>query len=67
MTAAAVLGVDTCPLEGFDPHRFDEILELGPRGLASAVCCAAGYRVPTDKYAALPKVRFAREDVVERR
>lgn len=67
MTAAAVLGIDTCPLEGFEPERFDEILELRPRGWASAVCCAAGYRLPGDKYADLPKVRFPSNEVVEHR
>lgn len=67
MTAAAVLGVDTCPMEGFEPAKFDEILGLSGRGLASAVCCAAGYRSPADRYAAVPKVRFPRAQVVERR
>jgi len=67
MTAAAVIGVDTCPLEGFQPERFDEILGLGPRGLISTVCCAAGYRAATDKYAGQPKVRFPVSEVVERR
>lgn len=67
MTAAALLGVDTCPMEGFEPARFDEILGLGPRGLASAVACAAGYRSPDDRHAALPKVRFPAEQVIERR
>lgn len=67
MTAAALVGVDSCPLEGFDSAKFDEILELPGRGWASVVCCAAGYRAPGDRHGALPKVRFRREDVVERR
>lgn len=67
MTAAALLGIDTCPMEGFEPGRFDGILGLAPRGLASVVCCAAGYRSPDDRHAALPKVRFLPEQVIERR
>lgn len=67
MTAAALVGVDTCPLEGFDSAAFDEILELPGRGLASVVCCAAGYRLPEDRHGSLPKVRFRRADVIERR
>lgn len=67
MTAAAVLGVDTCPMEGFDPARFDEILELGPRGYTCVVCCAAGFRAADDRYASLPKVRYDRGRVVEHR
>jgi len=65
MGLAAVLGIDTCPIEGFDPAAFDEILGLKARGLASVVCCAAGYRSPSDKYADYAKVRFAPEDVIE--
>jgi len=67
MTAAALVGVDTCPLEGFESAKFDEILDLPGRGWASVVCCAAGYRMPEDRHGCLPKVRFRREDVVERR
>jgi nitroreductase len=66
MTAAALLQVDTCPMEGFSPPKYDEILGLEARGLTAAVCCAVGYRSPADKYAGLPKVRFAVDDVVER-
>lgn len=67
MTAAALVGVDTCPMEGFQSERFDEILELAPAGWSAAVCCAAGYRLETDRYAALPKVRYPLAEVVERR
>lgn len=67
MTSAALLGVDTCPMEGFDAGRFDEILELPSRGLSAAVCCAAGYRLETDRYATLPKVRHPRSELIERR
>ncbi len=65
MTAAAMLQIDTCPMEGFVPAEYDKILGLEARGLASVVCCAAGYRSENDKYAQLPKVRFPRADVIE--
>ena len=58
MTAAALLGIDTCPMEGFVPPQYDEILGLLEQGLTAAVACAAGYRATGDKYASLPKVRF---------
>ena len=58
LTAAAMLGIDTCPMEGFVPAQYDEILGLPEKGLTAAVACAAGYRAADDKYAALPKVRF---------
>ncbi|HIK43441.1 MAG TPA: NAD(P)H-dependent oxidoreductase [Leptolyngbyaceae cyanobacterium M65_K2018_010] len=64
MHSAAMLGIDTCPIEGFDPARFNEILRLPEQGYAAVVLCAAGYRSEVDKYAALAKVRYATEDVV---
>jgi nitroreductase len=57
MTSAALLGVDSCPLEGLDPVKFDEILELPAKGLRTVSALALGYRLPGDKYATLPKVR----------
>lgn len=66
MTAAAVLGVDTCPMEGIDPAKYDEILGITAQGYATVVGCAAGYRASDDKYATVPKVRYKTEDVVER-
>ena len=66
MASAAVLGVDTCPMEGIEPPKFDEILGLVGTNFATAVACAAGYRSPDDKYATMKKVRFKTEDVVVR-
>ena len=67
MTSAALLGVDTCPMEGIDPAKYDEILGLKGSGYATCVGCAAGYRAETDKYAKLPKVRYTAQQVVEHR
>ena len=66
MAGAAVIGVDTCPMEGFEPDKFDEILALKGTGFASVVCCAAGYRAADDKYATTKKVRFKPDDVIVR-
>jgi nitroreductase len=46
LTCAALLGVDACPMEGFVPAEFDQVLGLPAQGLASVVCCALGYRYP---------------------
>ncbi len=67
MTAAAMVGVDTCPMEGFEPAKYDSLLGLSAKGLAATVVCVAGYRAADDKYAALPKVRFPLDEVIERR
>ena len=63
LTSAALLEIDACPMEGFDRAQFDEILGLKAKGLRSAVIATVGYRLPTDKYAAAPKVRFPKEQV----
>lgn len=63
LNSAALLGIDVCPMEGFDRAQYDEILGLKAQGLASAVIATLGYRLPTDKYANAPKVRFAKEQV----
>lgn len=66
MTAAAAIGVDTCPMEGLDPARYDAILGLAAEGFHTVCACAAGHRAADDRGASLPKVRFATEDVVRR-
>lgn len=67
LLAAALLGVDACPMEGFDPAGFDSVLGLGAEGFSAVVCCALGYRLPTDKYASLPKVRFPAAELIQHR
>ena len=65
MTAAAVMGIDSCPMEGIDTNKYDEILGLKGTGFATVVGCPAGYRAAGDKHAVLPKVRYPHEDVVK--
>jgi nitroreductase len=64
MTSAAVLGIDSCPLEGISPADYDTILGLPGTGYATAVACALGYRSPEDKYAVAPKARFPDAQVI---
>jgi nitroreductase len=64
LTSAAVLGVDTCPLEGIEPAKYDEILGLPSQGYQTVVAAAVGYRAASDKYATLAKVRFAPDEVI---
>jgi nitroreductase len=67
MTSAALLGVDTCPMEGIEPVNYDRVLGLSAKGFTTVVACAAGYRSEADKYAALAKVRFPKSEVSETR
>jgi len=57
LSSAAQLGIDACPMEGFDPSKFDEILGLPGQGYSAVVLCTLGYRDANDPYAALAKVR----------
>jgi nitroreductase len=66
LAAAALVGVDACPMEGFQPDKYDDILGLKEHSLGAVVIATAGYRASDDKNAALAKVRFDPEDVVIR-
>ncbi|QEL17185.1 NAD(P)H-dependent oxidoreductase [Limnoglobus roseus] len=65
LTAAAMIGVDTCPMEGFEHEKYDHILGLSAKGYHSVVVATAGYRAETDAYAKLPKVRYEKSELVE--
>jgi nitroreductase len=65
MTTAAMLGVDTCPLEGIDAAAYDEALGLADSGYATCVACVLGYRSDGDKYASRPKARYPADEVIE--
>ena len=66
MTSAAFLGIDTCPMEGLNPVRYDEILRLKGTGYATLCACAVGYRASADKYATLPKVRYPKTELFQK-
>jgi hypothetical protein len=54
-------------MEGFDPQKFDEVLELSKEGLESVVLCTIGYRAVDDHYAELQKVRFNENEIIIRK
>lgn len=66
MLAAAMLGVDTCPMEGIVALEYDRLLGLAGTGYATVVGCAVGYRHPEDAQATAKKVRFASETMIQR-
>ncbi|MBT8320617.1 MAG: NAD(P)H-dependent oxidoreductase [Eudoraea sp.] len=65
MAACAELRIDSCPMEGFDPVQYDEILGLKEKGLSSAVVATVGYRSEEDQTQDLPKVRKKSELIFE--
>ncbi len=66
MLAAALLGVDTCPMEGIVAPAYDELLGLTDSGYATVVGCAVGYRHAEDIQAVAKKVRFASDAIIQR-
>ena len=65
LIAAAMEGVDSTPMEGFDPAAADEILGLRELGLRSVVLLPLGYRKEEgDWLVSLKKVRRPLEDFV---
>jgi len=65
IAAAAFQGVDSTPLEGFDPDALDKILGLKEKGLRSCVMLPIGYRDDKNDWLVnLTKVRKSKEDLV---
>ncbi|MEH6521875.1 NAD(P)H-dependent oxidoreductase [Sulfitobacter sp.] len=65
MVAAAEQEVDSTPMEGFNPRKVDEILDLKARGLRSVVLLPLGYRDASgDWLLPMKKVRKSVETMV---
>ncbi len=66
LVAAAFEGVDTTPMEGFDPAALDLALGLNEKGLKSAVILAVGNRDEANDYLVnAKKVRRPQSEFVE--
>ncbi len=57
LAACAELKIDACPMEGFEPEQYDNILELSKKGLSAAVIATIGYRSEEDATQGNKKVR----------
>ena len=57
LTVCAVENIDACPIEGFEPKKYDELLGLDKKGLESVIVLPVGYRDETDFFINLKKVR----------
>lgn len=64
LTAAAIESIDVCPMEGFDPGAFDQILGLSDKGLATVVIAAVGFRAEEDAFQSYAKVRRSKEEMI---
>ncbi|MDD4151127.1 MAG: NAD(P)H-dependent oxidoreductase [Candidatus Gracilibacteria bacterium] len=56
--------IDSCPIEGFDKVKYNEILGLEKLGLSSVLVLPIGYRSSEDKYSQRPKIRFEKEKLI---
>jgi nitroreductase len=57
MTVCAIEQIDACPMEGFLPEKYDEILGLNQKNLKSVLVMPVGYRADDDMFASFKKVR----------
>ena len=57
MTVCAIEGIDACPMEGFVPSMYDDILKLKEKGLKSILLLPIGYRADDDIFSTFKKVR----------
>lgn len=61
MTAAAYIGIDSCPIEGFEKEKVEEILELDTTKWQVSVVVPFGYRLNAQP----EQQRLAFDEVVE--
>ncbi|MGV8086948.1 MAG: NAD(P)H-dependent oxidoreductase [Candidatus Woesearchaeota archaeon] len=58
VNGAKALGFDSCPMEGFDPKEYSNILKL-PDNLVPTAVVTVGYAADTPR----PKVRLSKEEI----
>ena len=63
MQAAAMMGIDSCPMEGIVSKDYDRILGLEDSGYKTSTVVAFGYRSPECRMQNLKKVRFQKDKV----
>lgn len=64
LTVCATQGIDSCPMEGFDPLAYDRYFNLNEKGMRSVLLMPIGYRAEDDIFADMKKVRKNLEDSI---
>lgn len=67
LTLCAAENIDTCPMEGFDRKKLDDLLNLEKDNLNAVVMCPIGFRSEQDKYSTVNKVRRPLDALIEKR
>lgn len=57
LTVCAIEKIDACPMEGFIPKKYDEVLGLANKNLTTVLALPVGYRANDDYMKDLKKVR----------
>lgn len=57
LTICAMEKIDACPMEGFNPLAYDELLGLQERRVSSVLVLPVGYRAEDDIFSNFKKVR----------
>ncbi|MBT8203899.1 MAG: NAD(P)H-dependent oxidoreductase [Eudoraea sp.] len=57
LTICAMEEIDACPMEGFVPEAYNELLGLKEQGLHAVLVMPVGYRAEDDMFAEFRKVR----------
>ncbi len=66
MAECADLKIDSCPMEGFLPDQYDQILNLADHQLHATLVLPIGYRADDDKHQHYKKVRKPLDEMVVR-
>ena len=64
MTVCALEKIDACPMEGFIPEKYSEVLKLNNKNLTPTLLLPIGYRAKDDFMQTLKKVRKPLKEVI---
>lgn len=64
LTVCASEEIDACPMEGFEPARYDDFLNLRDKNLKSVLVLPVGYRADDDMFSKFKKVRRPLDEVI---
>ena len=65
MTYCCSIQVDSCPIEGFESSKYNQILKLKGSNLNSTVVAAVGYRSIEDLSQFEKKIRKSNDELFE--
>ena len=64
LTVCAQERIDSCPMEGFIPEKYDEVLQLKEKSLSSVLVLPVGFRAEDDLMKDQKKVRKQLAEIV---